>query len=891
MLQLRTFGGLSLTAGDGGAAGRGAQRRRMALLAVLAVQRHRPVSRDKLLGLFWPDRPSAEGRHSLAQLIYAIRHEFGDAVLVSGADDLRTDPAGVSADVIDFELCHDRGDLEAARCYTGPFLDGFYLNDAPEFEHWVDVVRADLALRYGTTLDALARAAGNAGHATEAGLWWRKRLALDPLNAGTTVDLMRALAAAGDTPGALRQAGLHQALRQAELDAGPDARVAAAAEALRDADLAAEPTPAAVAQDAAPPDGRPVAMPRTPPRRLRVPARWIAGAILVLALAAGGLSQHRHISAGPPGMPRLVVLGAIEGPDSNLALAVHEALRSGLEADSTIRVVGEARVHETLRLMARPADTRLVEPVATEIALRNGAAFAVVGTVVPVGVGLQVVVRAVNPRSGQARLTMSERAATGSDVIPALARIREGIRREAVGATRDAVLEPLPPVMTSSLAALLDYALAREALRKFDRPRALRLAEAALGEDSMFPMANYLVGDLDWFNDHQRAAELHLTRALFQTNRLPLRERLLVEARYEELVADQSDSALVLWQRLRDAFPGDGQAYEGMAWTYRALGRYAEAAAAADTALQLDSTTFAPSASNEVYALIDVGDTTRARMFIRQHRAGMFLVFGSQVEFYAALRARDWPRVLRAFPDPADSASDPYHHLALLVNGRFGEAASTLKRIREVLPRHQFLPRAISLQARAELAQGAPSHDVRRSAREVLTWLETADLSAAATARLAERAAELAARVNDAATIAAARRLLERRDAGHGRPSIRLALCTVDAAAAMVRGDFRNAARLALAARARMFHGRSLALPALLEADARAALGDTAAAGALYTRLLTPNAFAAGDTETWAVLVPEVARKLRQLGVVAVSPAPQRGSDRSRRVRALPAAR
>src|SRR6478752_1156403 len=123
------FGGLSLEDSRTASGGRAAQRRRLALLAVLAANRHRPMSRDKLLALFWPERGADEARHSLAQLVYGIRQELGDQVVITGADDLRTNADLLSADVIEFEDAIDRGDLEAGEAlYSGPFLDGFYVS-------------------------------------------------------------------------------------------------------------------------------------------------------------------------------------------------------------------------------------------------------------------------------------------------------------------------------------------------------------------------------------------------------------------------------------------------------------------------------------------------------------------------------------------------------------------------------------------------------------------------------------------------------------------------------------------------------------------------------------------------------------------------------------------
>src|SRR5258706_201318 len=176
MLRLRTFGGLSLEGEHAGSVGRSAQRRRLALLALLAARRHPGVGREKLLGLFWPDRGPDEARHSLAQLGYGIRQELGDEVLLSGPDDLRANPALLSADVSEFESALDRGEFEiAAGLYAGPFLDGFAIGDAPEFERWVEEERGHLAQRCGLALENLGRMAERAGKPHDAPAWWRRR--------------------------------------------------------------------------------------------------------------------------------------------------------------------------------------------------------------------------------------------------------------------------------------------------------------------------------------------------------------------------------------------------------------------------------------------------------------------------------------------------------------------------------------------------------------------------------------------------------------------------------------------------------------------------------------------------------------------------------------------
>ena len=870
MLRLRTFGGLSLEDGPTGGVKRAAQRKRLAFLAVLVANRHRPVTRDKLLGLFWPERPADEARHSLAQLVYALRRDFGDDLLLSGADDLRTNPDALSADVVDFENELDRGNLETAvALYAGPFLDGVFVNDAPEFERWLDTERARLTRRCAGAFESLAHTTGPGAHPDAAG-WWRRRVALDPADAASTVALMRALAKAGDRTGAIQHAGVYETLMRSELDAPPDDAVVSLARQLRaDASTAsASNIPSLVRVSGAAIAPVPAAAAPTPHgvrrRRAMIGIGVLAGAVLAtVVLVTRG-------NTAPPAASALVVLGAVDGPDSALTFAVREALRSSLETDPAIRVLGEARTRETLRLMTRPTDTPLTASVAAEVALRRGASLAIVASATRFGQGIQIVAQVLDPRTGDAVLTASEHPESAELAVPAIARIARRLRaRVSKGWTSDREPDdPLPPVMTSSLAALQDYALARRALARFDRDAALSFGEAALEQDSLFPMAHYLVGDLDWFNDRQHESERHLTQALAQQDRLTIRERLLVRARYEQIVADNSDSALVYWQRLHAAYLDDGQAFEGMAWTYRATGRYREAAAAADSALLLDSTTFAPSGTNKMFALIEAGDTTQALAYVHSLPSTARWI-GTQARYFTAIRAHDWPRVLNAYPDTVNGTRDPrhpavvpYHHMALLINGRLIEAAALVPEIRRVWPDHQFTPRAVLAQARAEWSHGGSNASAATASRDALAWTLAADLSAPAAARLAERIAELSARAGDSTTIAAVRSLLETRDAGRKLGSYRLAIFAVDAAAAFARGDMKSAARLAQAARQGMYHGRSLAHLALLEADARAALGDTAAASELYQQLMTADRFAMSDIETWAIFAQEAAARL-----------------------------
>jgi DNA-binding SARP family transcriptional activator len=221
MLRLLTFGGLALEVDGSMVTGALTQRRRMAILALLAAAGERGVARDRLLALLWPERDAERAGHVLTQLLYAQRRDAG-AELFHGTKTLRLNPAAMTSDLAQFEAALAADDPEAAlRVYHGPFLDGFHLNDAPGFEEWLDRERRRYAERAREAAERLARGSANGTGAVE---WWRRAVEIDPFNAGLALALADALRAGGDRASALRELGAYaeRLLRELELDPEPE---------------------------------------------------------------------------------------------------------------------------------------------------------------------------------------------------------------------------------------------------------------------------------------------------------------------------------------------------------------------------------------------------------------------------------------------------------------------------------------------------------------------------------------------------------------------------------------------------------------------------------------------------------------------------------------------
>jgi len=90
------------------------QRRRLALLALIASGRGKGVSRDKLVSYLSPESSAESARHSLHQLLYYLRQQLGDDAFL-GSDPLRLNPAIITSDVAEFEDAIERGELATYR--------------------------------------------------------------------------------------------------------------------------------------------------------------------------------------------------------------------------------------------------------------------------------------------------------------------------------------------------------------------------------------------------------------------------------------------------------------------------------------------------------------------------------------------------------------------------------------------------------------------------------------------------------------------------------------------------------------------------------------------------------------------------------------------------------
>lgn len=223
MFSLKVMGVLALDSDTGAVPPAARQKRRLGLIALLAVAGPRGMSRDKVQAYLWAESSSANARHALDQLLYATRHALGANPFVSMGGELQLDASVVRSDVSEFTAAIKANSWsDAVALYTGPLLDGVHLSHAGDVDSWIDGERATLQRDYQRALETLARATAAAGDFVAAVAWWRKLALSDPLSSRVATETVRALASASEHAAAIQHARAFERRVRSELGVEPD---------------------------------------------------------------------------------------------------------------------------------------------------------------------------------------------------------------------------------------------------------------------------------------------------------------------------------------------------------------------------------------------------------------------------------------------------------------------------------------------------------------------------------------------------------------------------------------------------------------------------------------------------------------------------------------------
>ena len=301
---------------------------------------------------------------------------------------------------------------------------------------------------------------------------------------------------------------------------------------------------------------------------------WIAAALVVGA----GLIVL-------PGVPRAtilsfrnrdwVVIAAVENctGDKLLDGSMEYSLERELSQSRFINVAPPERIGDTLQLMRKSPATRLDEPLACEVAVRDGGIKAVLGgRVEKFGARYVLTIRVLNPSTCASVAVLEKQASLEQlpDAARGIAdRIRESLGDSALPTASEA---RLAPATTPSLAALRDFSAGMNSVNQRNWGAAVHLLEEALRADPDFALAHiYLAHCYANLKDAASAAP-HFKAAFALADGLPVRERLFILGSYYERFQHDDRRALSLYQALINLYPDDYWANNNIIGTAHRLG-------------------------------------------------------------------------------------------------------------------------------------------------------------------------------------------------------------------------------------------------------------------------------------------------------------------------------
>ncbi|MEP6732310.1 MAG: BTAD domain-containing putative transcriptional regulator [bacterium] len=629
-LHLKLFGGLSLVDAETGAV-RVTRRHRLATLAILAST-DRPVPRERLLALLWPDSSDESGRHSLGQVLYGLRQDLDLTDAVGGASDLTLQRTSIGCDLWIFRAALAEGDrARALEVYTGPFLDGIHLPGADPFDRWIDEERTSLARQARDAMEALATEADVRRDHADALRWWRQLAAADPISSRVALSFMRALVASGDRAAALQHARVHAAVVRAELDVDADPAVLALAEDLKNAPPVVAPPTVERTADApvhfsASPDVGPIHRRETPlglspaiqaPSR-RTPRTWmVAAAVLVtasLAIASRFLPRRDAPQRDATGIPVAAVLPFdVRGDTARAFLgeALSALLSTRLDAPGVLRTLESNTV---LNAVGGSPGNRGDVADARVVAL--GAGVLVRGTVVALGDHLEIDAE-LHAGDGSDTRVLRASVSGSADSLFALA---DRLGAELLVKREGRVLGSSLMGGTVSVPALKAFLSGERSLRAWQLNDATAAYREALRIDSSYAMAWYRLGFVQgWTKEGDGGAVARRMTERF-ASQLPPRHAMLVAAllarQHRDYAAAERGFMLLVQRYPDDADPwaelGEFRMHVGPL-----LGRpTSDAEAPLAHALVLDSARHPEVRYHLTQLALERGDTMRARVLV-----------------------------------------------------------------------------------------------------------------------------------------------------------------------------------------------------------------------------------------------------------------------------------
>ena len=270
--------------------------------------------------------------------------------------------------------------------------------------------------------------------------------------------------------------------------------------------------------------------------------------------------------------------------------AMKQALSVKLSESPFFNLAPDFRVRQTLGLMGRPPEERVVLPVARDICQRLGAKAAVAGSIMGLGSRYVLDLDAVNCLSGASLAHEQVTAQNKDEVLPALGQAIGSLRGK-LGESLSSIQKfntPIEQATTSSLAALKAYAEGDEKRAQGQELESIAAYKLAVELDPNFAIAYVRLGAVYARLQEPALADEYLRKGFERREHVSEREKLYIAAHYYADSTGDVPSAIQTYELWRQVYPRDWIPANNLGSTYTLVGRLDEAIEASQAALRLN---------------------------------------------------------------------------------------------------------------------------------------------------------------------------------------------------------------------------------------------------------------------------------------------------------------
>jgi tetratricopeptide (TPR) repeat protein len=357
------------------------------------------------------------------------------------------------------------------------------------------------------------------------------------------------------------------------------------------------------------------------------------GLALLLVLAVAWLSRNGSSSAGslrplPFKARDWILVTSFDNRSREAVLdgTVEYVLERELANSRYVNVIPRERVGDVLRLMKKPANTRVDAALGREISVRDGGVRALLtGRTEKLGSKYLLSVNLLDPQTGVVFAGMSEVADSQSSIPGSVRQLSNHVRQvlgERIGEipVQNAKLEN---VTTVSLPALQSYSQGMALVNDGSWGAAVVLLERAVAQDPEFASAHILLAHCYANLEKDEQAAPHFRQAFRLADGATDRERYFIRGSFYARFIKDLPQAAHAYEALLALYPDDFWSTNNLSNVYRQLGRHAEAVELSIKRANLRPRDYLANTTAAHALAVGRGDAGRARAYVARARSLM----------------------------------------------------------------------------------------------------------------------------------------------------------------------------------------------------------------------------------------------------------------------------